>query len=32
MNAIEINDLGFSYGENPILTDVSLALPEGEFL
>ncbi|GAB1535885.1 metal ABC transporter ATP-binding protein [Geovibrio sp. ADMFC3] len=32
MNAIEINDLEFSYGENPILTDVSLALPEGEFL
>ncbi|MCD8569891.1 MAG: ABC transporter ATP-binding protein [Geovibrio sp.] len=32
MNAIEITDLRFSYGENPILTDVSLALPEGEFL
>lgn len=32
MNALEIKNLSFSYGETPILKDVSLLLPEGEFL
>ncbi len=32
MNAIEIHDLSFAYGEIPVLEHVSLAVPEREFL
>jgi zinc transport system ATP-binding protein len=32
MQALVIKNLGFSYGETPILTDINLTLPEGEFL
>jgi zinc transport system ATP-binding protein len=32
MSALKIENVSFSYGETPILTNVSLDLPDGEFL